>query len=247
MRLRITLIISLMASIGMLALTCFVLRPQIEGLRRQRTELIKQRDQHYQTAEQARAQLGDAIARRAELEQEIREARKQFEIVAAENDILQQTNRRALHDLENARTELLSKSRRLAEWDGLGLIPGQVLALISSNQSLRLTVNNLTQRNEKISRDYAELKKKSEQTEDAPPELPPVVGKILALDPKWNFVVLNIGENQGLKANGVLLVARNSELLGKLRITRVEADQSIADLLPDADIATIREGDHVFN
>jgi hypothetical protein len=43
-------------------------------------------------------------------------------------------------------------------------------------------------------------------------------GKILAVDPKYDFVVLNIGEDQGAKERGVMMVDRDGKLLGKVRI-----------------------------
>src|SRR6185369_1900411 len=37
-------------------------------------------------------------------------------------------------------------------------------------------------------------------------------GKVVVVDPKWDFVVLNIGEEQGVLENGELLVSRDGKL-----------------------------------
>lgn len=75
-----------------------------------------------------------------------------------------------------------------------------------------------------------------------PPELH---GKILAVDPKWDFVVLNIGEDQGLIQNGELLVSREGKLVAKVIVRKVEKDRSIANLVPGWRLGDLYEGDEV--
>jgi hypothetical protein len=71
-------------------------------------------------------------------------------------------------------------------------------------------------------------------------------GKILAVDPKYDFVVLNIGDDQGAKQRGVMMVDRNGILLGKVRIQTVYKDRCVANILPDWQKAPIMEGDEVL-
>ena len=47
-------------------------------------------------------------------------------------------------------------------------------------------------------------------------------GKIIVTDPKWNFVVLDTGENQGVLEHGELLVNRNGKLVGKVIVRTVQ-------------------------
>lgn len=60
---------------------------------------------------------------------------------------------------------------------------------------------------------------------------PGIQGTILAVNQAWNFVVLSLGDRQGLKSNSELLVQRDGQLLGKVRVTSVEPSTSIADIL----------------
>src|SRR5208283_1417564 len=46
-------------------------------------------------------------------------------------------------------------------------------------------------------------------------------GKILVVDPKWDFVVLNIGQDQGVLENGELLVSREGKLVAKVIVRSV--------------------------
>lgn len=56
-------------------------------------------------------------------------------------------------------------------------------------------------------------------------------GTILAVNQAWNFVVLSLGDRQGVVPNAEMLVQRDGEYLGKVRVTSVEPSTSIADIL----------------
>jgi len=56
-------------------------------------------------------------------------------------------------------------------------------------------------------------------------------GRVLAVNPAWNFVVLGIGDRQGVVSNAEMLVKRGDQYLGKVRVTSVEPSTSIADIL----------------
>jgi hypothetical protein len=56
-------------------------------------------------------------------------------------------------------------------------------------------------------------------------------GRVLAVNPAWNFVVLSIGDRQGVVNNAEMLLKRGGQYLGKVRITSVEPSTSIADIV----------------
>jgi hypothetical protein len=58
-----------------------------------------------------------------------------------------------------------------------------------------------------------------------------LTGTILAVNQAWNFVVLSMGDRQGVVPNAEMLVQRGSQFLGKVRVTSVEPSTSIADIL----------------
>lgn len=57
-------------------------------------------------------------------------------------------------------------------------------------------------------------------------------GRILAYNPGWNFVVLSIGDKAGLKSGVQMIVTRGNSMIGKVRVTSVEPNTAIADVLP---------------
>jgi len=70
-------------------------------------------------------------------------------------------------------------------------------------------------------------------------------GKILVVDPKWDFVVLNVGEDQGVLTQGELLVSRQGKLVAKVIVRSVQKDRSIANLVPGWKIGEMTEGDEI--
>ena len=79
------------------------------------------------------------------------------------------------------------------------------------------------------------------------PDLPAnLTGKVLVADPKWNFVVLNVGEDKGVLKYGELLVNRNGKLVAKVRVSNVEKDRSVANVVPGWQLGELMEGDVVI-
>jgi hypothetical protein len=70
-------------------------------------------------------------------------------------------------------------------------------------------------------------------------------GKILVVDPKWDFVVLSIGEDQGVLQDGELLVSRDGKLVAKVVVRSIEKDRCIANIVPGWKLGEVIEGDEV--
>jgi hypothetical protein len=73
-----------------------------------------------------------------------------------------------------------------------------------------------------------------------------LVGKVLQIDPKWQFLVLDVGADQGALNRGQMLVHRGGRLVAKVKITHVEKHQCIADILPGWKLTEVHEGDQVI-
>ncbi len=85
----------------------------------------------------------------------------------------------------------------------------------------------------------------------APPEKKPLLphglrGKIVSVDQKYQYVVLDIGKHHGVEPKGEMMISRDGALLGKIKITRAEADYSIANILQDWKDDEPVEGDLVI-
>ncbi|MFH1094138.1 MAG: hypothetical protein V1739_08350 [Candidatus Omnitrophota bacterium] len=70
-------------------------------------------------------------------------------------------------------------------------------------------------------------------------------GQILVVNKEFAFVVINIGEKDGIKNAEVLDVYRGQELLGKVQVERIYDTMSSAIILPKVTKKEIKEGDSV--
>ena len=72
-------------------------------------------------------------------------------------------------------------------------------------------------------------------------------GQVLAVDHNWNFVVLNLGNRNGVNNNAEMIVQRGGSMVGRIKITSVEPSQSVADIVPNSVPAgvDVRPGDTV--
>ena len=55
-------------------------------------------------------------------------------------------------------------------------------------------------------------------------------GTISAVNPDFGFVIVNLGQNQGVSSESRLLVKRGNQLIGKLNIVRIEGNTTVADI-----------------
>lgn len=78
--------------------------------------------------------------------------------------------------------------------------------------------------------------------------LPPgITGKIETVNKTWNFVVLNVGDKDNVVRNGVLIVYRGNDYIGKVKVVSTEAHTAVADILPEWSKGDIQAGDDVLN
>ena len=74
-----------------------------------------------------------------------------------------------------------------------------------------------------------------------------VTGRVLAVNPGWNFVVLNVGDRSGVAVNAGVVVSRNGQNIARARIKAVEPGMSIADIIPESMShgETVQPGDRI--
>lgn len=74
-------------------------------------------------------------------------------------------------------------------------------------------------------------------------------GRILAVNQAWNFVIVNLGDRNGVTNNVEMLIKRGSQLIGKVRVTSVEPSTSVADIVSNSVPGglTVQPGDQVVS
>ncbi|HEX8371140.1 MAG TPA: hypothetical protein VF585_00030 [Chthoniobacterales bacterium] len=73
-------------------------------------------------------------------------------------------------------------------------------------------------------------------------------GQVVAVNQAWGFVVLNLGDRSGVVNNAEMVVMRDGDRIGKVKITSVEPSSSIADIVSNS-VSTgqrVQAGDRVI-
>ncbi len=247
---RISLIVVILAGIGAIVFGQIQVKKKLQ-------ETIDDRDlQHtkWQTE----------LARANGLEKELNETKqlleqKVIELAAAQQEIatknaqIAQLNtdlNRTKADLLRARGERDQAQAKLTAYELTGLNPDEIKEVIAR---LKDSIENIQKLEGTIvlkERDIEGLKGRIQELvgeEGIPVILPAgLKGKITVVDPKWDFVVIDLGKNDGMLLHGQMLVSRNGQLLAKVKIVNVEDNRSIANVLPGWKLEDILEGDTVL-
>lgn len=250
MLLRISLVVAILAGLASLYFSSVKVSERIANLTSERD--TAQNDKR--TAEEAKTK---AERERRQAREDLEKASKQLD---EKNAALQATTERLAEQEKRANqaSEELTKTQgerndaqaELATWKALGVTVPEIknfkqeMARVNDEREAFSAENKVLLR--KNSELTAELLKYREPNVD-PPMRAGLKGKVLVVDPKYDFVVLDVGGNQGVVENGKLLVNRDGKLVGRVRITKVEPNRSIANILPDwkQSGADVMEGDQV--
>lgn len=145
-------------------------------------------------------------------------------------------------DLTEKQAEIEKYTKALPE----GMTIEQVKGKLEELQNERATLDQeKTVLKDQMTKLDGEKKKLEDQLKRrAEGKMPPgLTGHIMAVNSDWNFVVLDIGADDGVVENAAMIVYRDGKLIGKIKITAVEPSIAIGDILPDWQQETPLEGD----
>jgi hypothetical protein len=169
----------------------------------------------------------------------------------ADADLAAQTKRadKLTEDLAKTTKDLAESQQQLAAYKATEVTPQQILGFKAEFKKLQDNLAAVEGENKLL--DQKRKKLEAELAIYRDPNffvtLPASCnGKVLVADPKWNFVVLNIGEDNGVLERGELLVNRNGRLVAKIVIRSVQKNRCIANVLPGWELGEVMEGDLVI-
>ena len=151
--------------------------------------------------------------------------------------------------LKKTQTERDSAQNDLAAWRALGIPLENIKTTLASLKTVTEERDAIADEKKILLASNHKLNEKIKSLLD--PEynvaLPPGLrGKVLVADPRFDFVVLDIGEKQGVLEDGKLLVNRNGKLIAKVQVKSVQRDRCIANVLPGWKLSDVMEGDSVL-
>jgi len=154
-------------------------------------------------------------------------------------------------DLESTNSKLKVTSEQLQAFEeGLkGKKPDELFQEINTlSEKVKVAEGEQKMLSAAKEKTEAELKKLREQIEMTKPggsKSTSISGRILAVNPTWNFVILDLGKNDQVVEGLTMVIYRGEKMIGKIKTVTVDAQTSVADVLPGTPATAIEVGDQV--
>ena len=251
MLIRISLIVAILAGIGTIVVSNVMVRKNVVAIIGERDQNAKDRDEHKARADTAEASLTKTTA---ELKQ------TQTKLTASESDLAsnktklanaEKANNTLKDEVDKTKAERTEAQQKLNQYVIIGLQPLEIVATRDELKKATAQITAIEEEKKILNRSLKRLQARLDELVGTN-EVQAVQlrlglkGKVMVVDPKWDFVVLDIGEKQEVLPNAIMMVSRNGKLIGKVRIVRVLPDRCVANVEPGSKVADIQEGDQVL-
>jgi hypothetical protein len=248
MLMRISLIVAILAALGAGTLNVLQVRDHINTLISQRDDYHTQLTDTQGKLAKTQKDLATTQKNLADTQQQLADAqaaRKKAEDLAAAQvkraDDLSDKLTKATQDRDAAQAEL-------AAYKATGKSPEEVLKLVALIKQDQDTIAAINDEKKVLSRNLLRVQSQLNELigESYVVKLrADLKGKVVVVDPRWDFVVLDIGDEQGVLPDGELLVSRDGKLVAKVIVRTIEKDRCIANIVPGWKLGEVFEGDEV--
>jgi hypothetical protein len=248
MLLRISLIVAILAGLGAGGLGYYEVSTQIPALTQQRdTENTAKKDALTKLATTEK-NLAKTKSDLAQSQQDLSDTKGERDKAVARAEAQSKRADDLSAKLARATQERDDAQNELASFKIIGLSPEQIVKLNKTLKDARTEIEAINGEKTLLEHQKARLQTRLDRYEGTNAFVmlrANLHGKILVVDPKWDFVVLNIGDDQGVLPDGEMLVSRDGKLVAKVIVRSVQKDRSIANIVPGWKLGEPVEGDEV--
>jgi cell shape-determining protein MreC len=248
MLIRISLVVAIVAGLAVSGLNFLKVKEKI-------TTIQQQREDERGAKEKAQTELASTKKDLEKTSADLKTTKANLETASAERekavaDLAAATKRNTqlTEERDRIRKERDDAQADLAAYTGTGLKPEQILAMNKQFKDLQAALDASQDEKKLLGQKITRLQTELDRyvNPEKPVFLPAsLTGKVIVTDPKWNFVVLNIGLDQGVKEYGEMLVNRNGKLVAKVIIRSAQKDRCIANVMQGWQLGEVMEGDQV--
>lgn len=249
MLIRISLIIAIVAALAAVGIGFTKVKEKIVTTMDERDQNAKDRDAERAAKVKVQGELKTTKADLESTKNNLARTKKNLEETTARADELDKQKTELTTQLADVKTQRDDAQQELVIWKAIGPTPEQMKAALVELKNTKNERDVFASENKILSRKNTELNAKIDDLIGPDREVPlpaGLKGQVVAVDPKYDFVVLDIGGNQGVLERGVMLVNRGGRLVAKVRIASVTPERSIANILPEWRQADVLEGDQVL-
>ena len=250
MLLRISLIVAIVAGIATFIVSHLQVATRITNLE---IDLSTTRSELAASEEAKGKALADAKAaneRADKLDRELSDTKEMLETQTARANTQESRANRFEADLNKTLGELTDAQRNLAAWRALTIPVEQVRERLVALDRANIAIAGMTEENKVLLTNLKRTQARLDVYEggtDRPPDMTLArKGKVLEVNPEWDFVVVDLGSEDGAVERGEMLVNRDGKLVAKVRISRVEESQCVANVMPEWKQTDVLVGDEVL-
>ncbi len=246
---RVCLIAAIVFGVSVATINLWKVREVIVTTRNERDYERGEKETAQRELADTRRELNDTKDDLARTKQNLETTTAERDNLRSSNDQLTTQNRNLTERLKQTTNERDDAQAELAAWEALGITVDQVKVIIATAKATEEALQVAKAENKILETELRKVENKLNLlvgTNYKVPLPPNLQGKVLVADPKWEFVVLNIGEDDGVLEQGELLVNRDGRLVAKVRIQSVQKDRSIANMMDGWQLGDIVEGDLVI-
>ncbi len=230
------LALAIMAAGAIAALNFTTLRQRVHALQFNLSAQTAAREKAETALQKTAADLAKALT-------ELKQATAERDEAMAQADEATQRANRLTKDFAAVREQRDNAQAEMFRYRVIGLKPEEVMNLANELKQLRTGLQDAKQ-------EIAALSSKLQKTIAPTPNQQDVVvlpadlkARVIGSDPKWHFIVLDTGRDHGVLERGEVLVTRASQLVARAKVSRVQSDRCVADILPGWELAQVLEGD----
>jgi Skp family chaperone for outer membrane proteins len=248
MLIRISLILAILAALAAGAVNIVLVKDKISTLVADRNTQHDGRIAAESEKDKAKKDLVKAQKDLAQVNQEFTDSKAEHDKAVATAATQQKRADELSDKLAKTTQEREDALAELGQWKAAGYTIDQVVKLGRAYKTAQETIEAINEEKIVLGRTIDRLQTRLAKYEGPDPTIrlrADLRGKILVVDPKWDFVVLNIGMDQGVKEEGELLVSRDGRLVAKVIVRSLEKDRCIANVMPGWKLGEVIEGDEV--
>lgn len=249
MLIRIGLIIAIVAGLAVGGLNFVKVKEKIVTLKTERDTEKSQKEEAQKELASTKKDLDTTKKSLADTKQALETTTKERDTAVAEAGKQKARGDQLATELDTTKKTLADTQAELAAYKSSGLTAEQVAGLAKQLRRLEDELAGMKGENQLFLQRIKKLETELAiyRDPDFKVQLPPsLTGKVIVADPKWDFVVLDIGESQGILEKSELLVNRNGRLVAKVVVRSVQKDRSIANVIPGWKLGDVTEGDQVI-
>ena len=211
-------------------------RGELENTQGELTATNQQLDATKGELEKKKEEVTQLGSEKDKLTADLGEARTEVDKAKQELTTAQEQVTAAQTEIEQLKQDAEAKDTRIAELEQQTTTPEvapeavETVEMQARMTELETLNQQLQDQNTALSTQIGEFQRKDEGRRKLQMRQG-LSGTILAVNQAWNFVVLSLGDRQGVVPNAEMLIQRDGQYLGKVRVTSVEPSTSIADIL----------------